>query len=635
MATSMDVLLLHHPTSNPHRPIRVAAVGLLGMADYLRRHGLSTQVVNLAIEQSVDPAFDPVEYAAASGARLLGVSAHWFFQLPESLELARELKRRLPDVVVVLGGFAASVFAHDLIREHPQVDAVIRGDGEVPLLALAQAVTGRADRGWEGVPNLVYRGRGGSLEATAQSHVMDERLFGELRFMNLSLLKSYDACKALYYPTRAFKDRFEFDTRGAVCLAPTRGCTYECPLCGGCATVQRTAYGRRGVVFQPLDSVVADLRLALQHGYSNFYLSSDPEPNGPYYLDLFRRIRDEGLDVGCIFESWSLPSREFVDAFAATFARRMLVLSPDSADEAIRATMKGPLTYSNPQLDEMVEHIAARDVPCQLFFGFFLPGDTTESVMRTKRMVHDYEGPGCETIYLAFSTDPGTPVARDPERFGMVVEVRELRDYLSFLPRKRLSPNMLAHRPKGITEPEAQRLIAIINYDMALYKLLPRTLQLLRLLARGGEEHHRLVESALDRLAEELRSSGETRPSHLARRIGALLAAPGGDDATRTALLEVLEYEATPYSVMEEHFAGVGMHYTSSCREVRLDEAALRELRARPDTASRQQRFTIDVRAAVAALDRGQLPALTPQPSTVSFVVDRTGTFATFSPDRK
>lgn len=635
MQPALDVLLFHHPTTNPHRPIRAAAVGLLGMADYLQRHGVSVQVVNLAIEQSHEPEFDPVEYAAATGARIVGISAHWFFQLNDSLDLARDVKRRLPKTLVVLGGFAASHFARDIIRDHPEVDGVVRGDGEVPLLALCEAVLGRRDGGWDQVPNLVYRGAAGAVEATPFTHVMDERLFGELRFMNLELLKNFDTCKALYYPTRVFKRRFDFDERGVLSLAPTRGCVYDCALCGGGAIAQRTIFGRHGVTAQAIESVMADLRLALRHGYSNFYVCSDPDPNGPYYFDLFRRIREERLDVGFLFETWSLPSKPFVDAFAETFARGMLILSPDSADEDIRTRVKGPLAYSNEQLRDLISYIGQHGIGCQLFFGFFLPGDTSESVMRTRRFVHDCESDTCETVYLAFSTDPCTPVSRDPERFGMIVEVRDLRDYLSYLPRKRLSPNLLAHRPKAIDSAEANRLVAVLNYDMLLHKLLPRTLGMLRAAAPSNEEYHRIIETVLDRLAADARAQGgETRPSHVLQRVRGLLESAGGRVPTHgTAALEVLDYEATPYALMEEHFQGVGMHYTSSCQEVALDDVGLEEFRARPGTVSRQHRFTINIREAVAALDGRRPPVVELRPTTVGFVIDRTGTYATYYAD--
>ncbi|MBI5482660.1 MAG: cobalamin B12-binding domain-containing protein [Deltaproteobacteria bacterium] len=635
MATTYDVLLLHHPTTNIHRPIRAAAVGLLGMADYLQRHGFAVQVVNLAIEQSHAPDFDVVDYAASTGARIIGISVHWFFQLNDSLDLARELKRRLPDALIVLGGFAASCFARDLIRDHPDVDVVIRGDGEVPLLALCAAFLGRRHGGWGHVPNLVYRDRHGAIAATPFTHVMGEALFGELRFMNLPLLKNHDSPKALYYPTKAFKDRFDFDERGVLCLAPTRGCVYDCALCGGNSVAQRTLFARHGVTFQPLDSVIADIRLALDHGFSNFYLCSDPDPNGPYYFDLFRRLRAEALDVGLLFETWSLPSAAFVDAFADTFARGMLILSPDSADEAIRKTVKGPLSYSNERLAACLAHLARRGLACQLFFGFFLPGDTTESVMSTRRFVHDCESDTCETVYLAFSTDPCTPVSLDPERFGMIVEVRDLRDYLEYLPRKRLSPNLLAHRPKAIGEHEANRLVGIINYDMVVHKLLPRTLVFLRAVLAGAERYHGTVESLLHRLAGDARAGGgETRPAHILRQVRDHLAAVGpGHDATWSALLEILDYETIPYALMEEHFGGLGMHYTSSCHEVALDGPALSQYRARTDTVSCRHRFVIDVKAATAALDRRQSPVVTPRPTTVGFVLDRTGTYATYYAD--
>jgi hypothetical protein len=101
-AGRIDVLIVHHPTNNPARPMRYAAMGLISLADHLVRHGITAQVVNLAIELEADPAFDLIAYAGRCGARVIGVSVHWFFQLRDSLALVQKIKRRLPQTRVVL-----------------------------------------------------------------------------------------------------------------------------------------------------------------------------------------------------------------------------------------------------------------------------------------------------------------------------------------------------------------------------------------------------------------------------------------------------------------------------------------------------------------------------------------------------
>lgn len=90
-------------------------------------------------------------FALPGSIALVGVSVAMGPQLLPALILAHHLKKIRSDIRVVLGGPALSLMALSdldtlLSRHHHWVDAVVRFDGELPLLELArQACTGR----WE------------------------------------------------------------------------------------------------------------------------------------------------------------------------------------------------------------------------------------------------------------------------------------------------------------------------------------------------------------------------------------------------------------------------------------------------------------------------------------------------------
>ncbi|MCA1217112.1 B12-binding domain-containing radical SAM protein [Streptomyces sp. 8L] len=88
--------------------------------------------------------------AIPASVRLVGVSVPMGPQLVPALLLAQTLKAARPDVRVVLGGPALSLMdipaLDELLANHRAVDAVVRFDGEYPLLALAKQVrTGEWD----------------------------------------------------------------------------------------------------------------------------------------------------------------------------------------------------------------------------------------------------------------------------------------------------------------------------------------------------------------------------------------------------------------------------------------------------------------------------------------------------------
>ncbi|MHB1350390.1 MAG: RiPP maturation radical SAM protein 1 [Desulfobulbus sp.] len=67
-----------------------------------------------------------------------------FSQLPATLLAAHRLKQRRPDLPVVLGGSTcAPAIASSLLAVFPQIDFIITGEGEIPLLSLCRFLAGK------------------------------------------------------------------------------------------------------------------------------------------------------------------------------------------------------------------------------------------------------------------------------------------------------------------------------------------------------------------------------------------------------------------------------------------------------------------------------------------------------------
>ncbi len=99
----------------------------------------------------------------AQQPELVGMSTSFAQNVP-SLALAQELKRRRPDLPIVFGGCNCDgPMGAALHRNFPQVDFVVRGEGERPLTELMSALAGEAPP--SSVPGLCWR------DATGASRV--------------------------------------------------------------------------------------------------------------------------------------------------------------------------------------------------------------------------------------------------------------------------------------------------------------------------------------------------------------------------------------------------------------------------------------------------------------------------------
>jgi radical SAM superfamily enzyme YgiQ (UPF0313 family) len=443
----MDCLFVHVPKSrNYYRPIgeytfiNYMPMGVLAMADLLAREGYETEVLHLGVEWIEDKGFALIDYIAEKKPRIVAFPLHWHPQSYEVLEQARLVKEAFPEVFILLGGLTASFYHHEIVERFPWVDAVIRGEGEVPLLQLMEAV---AKGGvLQTVPNLTWR-QGGRVRENPLAYCASQEILDGLRFTNFALLKNHrtyiDWVLMPFFVKGVSKERNRlfFSLKSPIFdLMVGRGCPINCTWCGGGRDAQRLIAGRRQVIFRDVERVLDSIREALRWGYETMHLSFDPYPHlSDYYLRLFSRIREERLKVEFFFESFGLPTRAFIDAFAQTFGpRSLLALSPESGSEEVRRRNKG-YSYTNQELWDCLEYTREKGVRVDLFFGLGLPFERVADLEETAQLIARIRRhfPNCQGIRtFAIEMEPGAPWHLRPEKFGVRTNLRTFSDFYAY-----------------------------------------------------------------------------------------------------------------------------------------------------------------------------------------------------------
>ena len=453
------------------------AAGLPAMAELLRKHGYDCDICNYFCERRYG--LEPSIEEDIRGYDILGLSIHWFYQIPSALEAARRARNASKKVFIVAGGLTASAFPEELLAHAREIDGVIRGDGELPLLKLCgEIASGR--RRFESVPNLYVAGKGGKVaRSTAKDYVGDGSSLDKLAFGNLAALRNWH----YYVHTSSWREitdgspdiAFDIDTTFYLCGG--RGCSVQCVTCGGGKESHKLHSMRsKSFIFRSPARIADDIEAAMRHGYRSFHACFDPAPGGRHWLEVMRVVRKRKIETNFIFECFALPSEKFIREARSTFLNTLLVLSPDTAVEKLRKKAKG-FFYTNAQMEKCLELIGRSGLRAQVFFGYFLPGDDEATVEQTlaaidaiQRRHGDYTG----VFYYPFSSDPCSPVVLAPEAHGMRSMVRTFEDYGRELGAEEpLRGNLLRHTPAGMESAEWDLLSLRIELERACARRLP------------------------------------------------------------------------------------------------------------------------------------------------------------------
>jgi 2-(S-pantetheinyl)-carbapenam-3-carboxylate methyltransferase len=161
---------------------------------------------------------------ALAGADVAGFSAYvWNARL--SLAIAAELKRRQPETLIVFGGPHVPDRApatEAFLREHPYVDVVCHGEGEVVFTALLDRA---ASRDFSDVPGISFLDAQGRFEQHRKA----------ARLLDLEEIPSP-------YTSGAFDDLFATlpGNRWVMIWETNRGCPFSCAFCDwGSATASK------------------------------------------------------------------------------------------------------------------------------------------------------------------------------------------------------------------------------------------------------------------------------------------------------------------------------------------------------------------------------------------------------------
>ncbi len=318
----------------------------------------------------------------------VGVSMIFSEQLPVGAALGRQLRQQAK-LKVFMGGSCLIEGAEHFMKWYPHAaDVIVAGDGEEPL---RQLLSNDCDP--KGIAGAVYW-EAGKLVKEPPIFLKDVDQFGIPDFDGLEL-NSY------------------FSPEPIIPLLLSRGCYWrKCTFC--------VHYFSAGDTYRvrSLDSIIETLRHFVDKGIRNFSFVDEMIAPGQF-VRLAEAIKSAGLDI--TYYAYSKPNKTFTPAILKEIAEsgcKYLLWGVESGNQRILDLMgKGTKVQ---EISDVMKNAHAAGIANHIFIICGFPTETHEEFADTLNFLNDNK----DYIYAInsgpFGLDAGSPINKDPKKFGIV-----------------------------------------------------------------------------------------------------------------------------------------------------------------------------------------------------------------------
>ncbi len=346
-------------------------LGLGYLAGALLRAGHDVKLHDCLLHRTGPAEFDAL--LAREPADLVGFQffTHNYTNVADMLARVR---RRLPAAKTVCGGPHPTSAARQTLEDLPDLDFVVRGEGERALAELVAALGGGAEPATlAAIPNLVWRGPDGAVRENPRAFEAD-----------------LDALAPVAWPLIR-PDRYPTMPHGvlnkAFPIAPimaTRGCPHGCTFCSA-----RDQMGARVRTRSPAHIVAEIAGLVGRYGVREIHFEDD---NLTFHRDFALEVCDRLISAR-LGLAWACPNGVRLDRLDETLLRRMEAAGCYSFAAGIESGSARVLQamHKGTTPDQILEQLRlVRRTTRIKVTGFFLvgyPGETLADLQQTERLI--------------------------------------------------------------------------------------------------------------------------------------------------------------------------------------------------------------------------------------------------------
>ena len=397
----MDVLLVN-PRYNGQSEI--PPLGLECIAAVLSKHAIDAAIIDLDIyhHQEVHDYFSHL--LKTHMPKIVGVTAmsHSFASAITVCQIAKEFNQ---DVLTVLGGIHATVLYDSILREQQAVDVIVRGEGELSFLELAQHfLQGRPFSHTDGIS---FRNDGETV------HNNDRRLAKDLDSFPLP---SHDLVENEKYKTRS--------------ISSSRGCFHNCTFC--------SIHSLSGDIIRirSIDAIIKEIEDLIRCGARRIMFTDEN------FTFSFKRVKQlcseivrRGLHEKVVFYAEGriddICKTPIMAHVLSDAGFRGLYIGAESGSQEILNYYRKETTPDT--VVQGVSYCVEQNLMPVVNFILYGPRDTVETMKETIGLAKRVYESGAEIVYAEMLIPyPGTPIKDELERDGKFRESKEIYFFDSY-----------------------------------------------------------------------------------------------------------------------------------------------------------------------------------------------------------
>jgi radical SAM superfamily enzyme YgiQ (UPF0313 family) len=303
-----------------------------------------------------------------------------------AIDIARTAKQLNPKTQVVFGGIGATFLWEHLLRNFPEVDCVVLGEGEWTFLNLIRHFEKKQDQGIAQIRGIAYRENGKTFKTGEPDPVED--------------------LDSLPIPAKHFSYAH---------VSSSRGCAWNCSFCGS------PEFWGRKIRWRSPEKFVEELELLIRKGVTFFYFSDDTFTiNAKRVIEICKGIIEKNLKI-----AWYAISRvDHVDEEMLYWMRKagciQISYGVESGSEKIRKALGKPV--KTEQIKRAFALTTRYGILSRAYFIYGSPGETWKTVQETMDLMEDVKP--LSAIFYILDVFPGTELYSElKKRLGITEDV--------------------------------------------------------------------------------------------------------------------------------------------------------------------------------------------------------------------
>ena len=343
---------------------------LLFLSNYLYKNGYKAKILDLST--SADPLADLKRYLKNRGADIIGFTGTTEnrFLVWDMITSTRGL---LPKAKIVAGGSHFTYTADETLKAIPEIDAIVRREGEITFLELVKAFDNEG--GLDDLPGISYRKDNMITHNPDRPYEKDIDKF----IIQEDILDDIILPCGNYSPFMLMRN-YEEDEIKTLPIHAGRGCPGRCVFC----IYNKWQYRARSV-----DSVLQEIkRKKIKYNCNKFHLQDPHLLKRPGFIKEFcARLSDERIGI-----QWYAETRADIDLELLDLMSKSGCISLDfgieTASEGVLTSIKKGIKLE--QAERLIKKCAEFKIKILVFTMVSLPDEKEEDALKTLKFLKSF-----------------------------------------------------------------------------------------------------------------------------------------------------------------------------------------------------------------------------------------------------